>query len=534
MSAYVLLAAQLLAAMQQAKIDQKRRTPRSSSTSHALSTSSLGRKSTRSSHRSGSLDKNPAKKVYDFNLNSYVDRQSLRTPVERRLDEHDRVYEQLHSARFRDRNAHMSQYLAGGRALFTPSSVQMLRYSYFQDFVGDTAFVATQMLNRTTDGRSALRFGRKLDKIRAQQDRVVRNKRSGVYGSMADDFDTSDDDDCEPTPRSHSRQLSHMGGANVRALVKSHHFWNDVYQDLKFHSIQNKASVNYFDLLPSINQTTTFFGDVLDHFLYHLQAHVMPGDDGPYFYFRDTSCEYLQEQAHTHHAIYNTQAQVSHSMSTATPLARDLAPHQLLVHRDMMGQLVETVVENLRHNFSFSGQRTDHKQTEALLGTWRYFLRFLVFEVLLAERPSEQASGSEYPEPNVDSTPRGSSDRHIFRSSMELVDPHIRHASPASAKARRGSMSSRNTSISAISEATGGSLSSHMSAVSSPSTMSSPALRFRDGVVSSAASGSSSLVMAEHVNFPYQAGTPKVFFEDRKEKKKKKLIFDKFKKTRDD
>lgn len=547
MSAFVLLAAHQLAAMLQTKIDRKKRAVRSSNASHSLSNSSLHRNNTRTSHGSGSLhDRNPHRKVYDIDLATYVQKHTFRSVVDKKIEEHERTCATLNGVKYRERNAHMNRYTAGGRRIFTASSVQMLRYSYFQDFVGDTAFVTTQMHNRKADGRSTLRFGRKLEKILAGDDRVVRNKRCAVYGNVGDDFDTSDDDS-DSTVFCHSRKLSQMGGANVRALIKSNHFWNDVYQDLKFYSIQNKSSVNYFDLLPSINQTTTFFGDILDHFLYHLQVHSiseadLKGEDVgalkdyDYFYFRDGSCQFLREQAKSHQNVYDTQAKMNHSMSSPISHTFDLdreelGIHRFLVHKDMMAQLVETVIENLRSNFSIAGQRADHNQTEALLDLWRHFLRYVIFEELLTQIEAEDASDSEYPEPDIDTKAKSAKDKHVFRSSMELVNPQIRFTSPPSVKERSGSISSRTTDFSAVSTA---SLSSHMSSMSSPSTMSSPALRIRGSVESSIASGGNALSITENINFPYQATAPKMYFTEKTDKKKKKLIFDKFKKTKPD
>lgn len=495
MSAFMLLSANQNIAYQQHKYTQRQLRKKKSSIEkrRALSivseSSSLRRHDTTTSlNSSKSLEhKKLSKVVYDVNTNQYVPRGSIMTTVEKRVDSYERKLSKLmKSLTKRNLNDKLNQhYGSGDSLLFSNKNLDVLRHTYFHHFEYDYELIERE-INAKRNGRPKLKYVRKINKLKNQDERVTKNTVNGlpsfsreslleetesvntedIVTSESDDhLDYSEDEDLismfkstkfEEDQSFHSTERIYQeystfhsayesnGNANIRRIIKSNQFWNNVYQDIKF--CMNESAINYFELLPNIKYTITFFGDLLDYFLYNIQVLKIEKLDGIesaedieelkkhcYFYFKDQKYDYLTLMSKMHHRMYLDQSLLNHNMSTPSSLiyntgqSIDSIQSDSVVHKKLMNKLIEAMMDNLKSSVGISNRKSQFVQ---LFDLWQRFLKFLVFEVLV-EKDCIQSSplnyrtisfDNEYPEPTIDELSR-SNDYHVSPKQGKFYHP---------------------------------------------------------------------------------------------------------------
>lgn len=417
------------------------------------------------------------------------------TPVERRIDSYEHKLSKLmKSLTRRNLNDKLNQhYGSGDSLLLTSENLNTLRHTYFHHFENDYELIERE-INEKKNGRPKLKYVRKINKLKNQDDKVTKNTVSGlpsfsrenlledtasvntedIVTSESDDhFDYSDDEDLISMFKStkfeedqslysteriyqeystfHSTYESN-NHTSIRKIIKSNQFWNNVYQDIKF--CMNESAINYFELLPNVKYTITFFGDLLDYFLYNIQVLKIEKYDGIesaedieelkkhcYFYFKDHKYDYLTLMSKMHHRMYLDQSLLNHNMSTPSSLIYntgeniDSIQSDSVVHKNLMNKLIEAMMDNLKSSVGISNRKSQFVQ---LFDLWQNFLKFLVFEVLV-EKDCIQSSplnyhtisfDNEYPEPTIDELSK-SNDYHVSPIQGKLYHPQPSNFSPS-------------------------------------------------------------------------------------------------------
>lgn len=396
MSGFMLIAANSASVnLQRQQLQRKkhRKEPRLGSHLGSTSLGSLRRYNTgtsRTSLHSLGLSK---RMVYDINKGTYVRTQEL-SAFEKRVEDYEHRYERLCKRLMcgplnEKMNTH---HMASGDLLLTIDNVDILRYSFYERFTGDLSAIRSHM------AKSPPKYLQKLPEeedfaqdIHSQfQDRI-----DLIYQEYAS-FDSDAQD--------------------VRLVLRSNQFWNNVYQDIKFDHLQVRLGINYFDLLPNVSQTLEFFNDLIDFFLTSVQllqiddvSELSPQEQATvaqyyFFYFKDRDHANLTRLSKMHHQMYLKQLMINVSLgspvSATFSFDRGAEPSDLRVHRDLMSKLISTMVDNLKN--CLSSPRKYH-EAESTLSLWRQFLEFLIFELIIDESIfSDISKENEYPEPNLD------------------------------------------------------------------------------------------------------------------------------------
>lgn len=511
MSAYMLLSTNQSIAYQQQKYTQhqlrKRAKHKKRAQSISLGNSSLRCHDTSLVSSASSDRKSLNKMVYDFNKNQYVPRSSMMSPVEIKVESYEAKLQKLtKTLTMKKMNDKLNDhYGSEDNLLFSIKNLDILRYTYFQQFSYDYDLIQLEIneKNKATN-LPKLKYLRKIDKIKYQDEKVTKNTVSGLpsfsrdnllddRGSVKKDddevltsesedhLDYSDDEELISMVRTvtfdENRSLSSHNHesieriyqeystfqsiyelnnqVNIRKLMKSNQFWNDVYQDLKFSA--NESVINYFDLLPNISHTISFFGDLIDFFLYNIQVLKIENYDGIdapediealkkhcYFYFKDYKYEFLTLMSKMHHRMYLDQSLLSHNLCTPSNLIynsdknHDSIQSDSVIHKNLMNKLIETIMDNLKSSVNTPNRKSHANLNHELFALWKNFLTFLVFEVLV-EKDCIQSSplnyhtisfDNEYPEPTIDDLSK--TNDFEFVSPLQINSKlHFDHGSPS-------------------------------------------------------------------------------------------------------
>lgn len=493
MSAFILLAANSNANAQHQKQLQRRKVKKRAnhdraSSSHKSSMSSSGDSSLKRYNTEASLassNSNPNsmsnisqkshnhKKVYDVNKNAYVDRDQMLSPMEKRIKHYEQTYEKIvMNSQFHHLTEKLNTCQSNlGTSLFSIENLSLLRYSYFKQFNGDYESVSADINEKDDLKKPKLKFVSKIEKL---------NKRNSHKLSSHKDILTSDDESDEDEMAKFAKSINigndndegifqeystfksnQDNGAsfNIRSLMNSKQFWNNIYQDLKFMSIQLNSSINYFELLPSINQSQTFFCKLLEFFLYNIQYltitnfHDIKEDEIKILksystvYFQDFNYDLLLNMGRDHHKMYSNQTIMNNNLSSPISLSfsfekSDSTYDDSRIHRRLMENLIETLIENFKRSLNLPNVKYQHNQNDQLFDLWKDFLNFIIFDIIIEEYEIEKfpepdiLSEDDYPEPTID-------DLTHFNNTIT----HLHHPQPIIPKQSSVQLK-RNTSIS--------------------------------------------------------------------------------------
>ncbi|ODV65199.1 hypothetical protein HYPBUDRAFT_168651 [Hyphopichia burtonii NRRL Y-1933] len=518
MSAYILLAANSSANNAHRKqLEKRRRVKKSGHSQYDPSTTSesIRRYSTYSSlHSSGSRSSSDRKKVYDVNSNAYVDRSMLMTTTEKLLSQYDSQYEAIKNAskyqwlNEKLNHCHLDTSIDDS-LLLTEKHLNLLRYSYFKTFTHDYDLILRNMNSTDSNNQPSLKYLRKIEKLRR-----AKNKISHESIQTSDDDDDTKEED-EDVKMAHfakclninderaifqeystfKANLDNGAKSNIRSLMKSNNFWNNIYQDIKFNYIQLKHSYNYFDYLPRIEFTMNFFGELFDLFLYNikmLKINIpnnlrLKNEDADFlqkftfFYFDNHNYEKIIEMSHRHLKTYQTQSTMNNTLNSPISLSfnldrKDSVQQDLNIHKDLMNKLIETLIDNLKNSLNLPDRIYQHNENNKLFKLWESFLRLVIFDLLVDEKYYLQQFNNEtneeddvlpaptidYEDDDYDSCLSPSSSTFDFTSPMQ-INPSSWASSPIQSRSsiissntnklkimRNSSVSSRSTTPSSI------------------------------------------------------------------------------------
>jgi len=175
----------------------------------------------------------------------------------------------------------------------------------------------------------------------------------------------------------------------VRSQLSSPQFWNNIYQDIKFLSLN--SSLPFYDMLPPINQNMEFFNTFVNYNISNVS--ILQGDHTGlsgsdletiqthfFFYFTALQYEDLKRMNQSHQEMYCKQL-----LYAGHTNLRASGPH-----KELMNVLLNTIIENIQF------ARGSH-----LGQLWKCFLKFVIFEIATNEKIS-QGFPDENPEAEID------------------------------------------------------------------------------------------------------------------------------------
>ncbi|KAK6457101.1 uncharacterized protein RJT20DRAFT_37257 [Scheffersomyces xylosifermentans] len=398
------------------------------------------------------------RKVFNINTNTYIDRELMRSPLEKKISEWEKQYMKFkRESRFHETNDSITTYSVDGIRLFSKRNVRVLRYTYFEDFTSDYDLIDYRMktnrprlrfmekilkLNKITEGggKSGLPSFMKEDTLDEKGDNesaMISDDNSSVdereLSEWLSQLRTAEDDSSsglstslEGLYQDFTRFQQPTKKTTVRKLLSSNQFWNNVYQDLKFDSIHMKSSIDCFDMMPSVSQVMHFYKELVDYFLYNLKLLTVTGEGDKYnfFYFNDFNHDYFtlmnkvhsrmyKQQSHWNSSLNNVQHplnrlhshqshlsyqshQSHHSISSST--SREKIEDRVDAHRTLINRLIDAIIDNLK--FSTTDSRANDPSSSRLFELWRNFLQFLFLELLVHQE--EDVEEEKLPEPDPD------------------------------------------------------------------------------------------------------------------------------------
>ncbi|ODV79163.1 uncharacterized protein CANTADRAFT_90267 [Suhomyces tanzawaensis NRRL Y-17324] len=365
------------------------------------------------------------KKVFDLDTCSYVYKTIELPPLEMKISEFEQKFMALtNECKYHHLNESLNKYKKdSGELLFSVRNAHILRYSYFEEFINDYQLIQLKANQFKRNGDHKLKYMRKIAKITMRSDEVngFPSMLAPISADNVDELKTdeeSEDDEQDEemdmmyrlnkfslTEQKPEKKASDKPAINVRMLFKSNQFWNNVYQDLKYDSIQVKSTFNYFELLPPIHQTMNFFGELIDYLLYNLfilsgdptnlesLADVQTIQNYNFFYYKDFSYEYVHLMRGEHFKMYNNQSLINGSinhMKSTDSFGRKKSNFagevDLDTHRVLISKLIETVIENLKSATSISQSTSNMNGYDDLFGLWRSLLKFTLNELIIDGR----------------------------------------------------------------------------------------------------------------------------------------------------
>lgn len=430
MSAFLLLAAtselRILDEQRKKHRRRDRKEGTNSSGHHKSKDPSYARNRRRSDASSNtSTSTSTSRKVFDINTSSYVDRKTVQSPLEEKKREWVTKLDNLKKeCRFHKENEAMSSYEVNGSKLFTKRNLRILRYTYLEEFTADYDLIDYRMKSK----RKSIKFMMKLSAINRKHKQglptfdegqnigpqgfhdndsevesdneeefsnqfgineeelveLARNVRIGDAQSMTS-LDNSLDKSLEGLYQEYATFQKSYGGkkSTIKKIFKSNQFWNNVYQDLKFESRQN-SSVDLFELMPSADQIASFFDEFISYFLLNLQllTIVGEGDDYNFFYFHDFNHGYFKILNDIHNLMYVQQSTWSNTFHNndfrnQVPLIMHQGNNRAKIRRQLIAELIDAIMENLRISTNAIDNRISEKQHEKLFDLWRKFLDYL-------------------------------------------------------------------------------------------------------------------------------------------------------------
>ncbi|RCK57524.1 hypothetical protein Cantr_06654 [Candida viswanathii] len=348
MSAFLLVSDQATASYNKKRV---RRNKTSSSAQSIISTSSSSGSAPLSSTTSfaQSQEAKNKKKVFDINTNSYVD--YVRPAFEISIMQYDGNLARLKSSP----NSRFNEVL-NHKHIFDLKAIEMLRYTYFEDLNYNS--VASFRLNqKKPNGDYKLSYMNKIARLTQTVEQGL--PRFSLCEDEDGDDEQSDDD-------FGNRQ-------NIQSILHCGQFWNNVFQEMKFESLQSK--INYVEYLPSLGQLKNFYNEILEYFLCNMHI-LKPGTEGVtdpeeviqllnchYVYFTEFNYEYFRIMKLEHDKLFRSCQDTN---------------HRYMVYE----KLLDIISTNIR---AMSG----NKQNPAL-PIWEQFLEFIFFEVLSQDYSKQQ------------------------------------------------------------------------------------------------------------------------------------------------
>lgn len=448
------------------------------------------------------------KKCYDENTSSYKMKQVPLLPLEAKISKYEKEFLILKNFRFHQRNLKLNH-----EELFTVKNLNILRYTYFKELSNNYEAIQYRTSLYKYNGDYKLRYLRKIAAIS-----ISHTTKSGlptleVEREVSTDLESEDESDetVEFFVRPNQMSLS----LNIRSILQQTQFWNTVYQDIKLYSIH---SVNHYDQLPSMNQARSFFTEIVDYTLYHINQ--LTGDCSDlqtasdiqlaqaymFTYFKDYDYDYFRLMKNVHNEMYSS---------------NDPALFKLLV---------ETVMENVKNSTAMVINRQNYDEVFAI---WEKLFNYIIFDVLDKKDYHQFGDYNEM-------TTKAKEDGSIHDTSSQFDNMSISTRSPQENSPSRSvhdpMRSPHDTSLRATLNHDNISLRSPLftqvdSSIRSALISQHENISMRSPLIMSSRYNSVALSVSSHTPFEYPAPSPDLLkITEVEEKKKKKLIW-KFRKS---
>lgn len=428
MSGYLFLAAtngataySLNKQAQAKKRSQRLDDARSISNRSSLSSRSSMSSSRASIHSSKKPHQPRTKKKFDMNTSTYVT--VVESPYERRLQKYEQKYYKLYKeCQNHQQNEFLSRYRLGdGELLFTEDNLNILRYTFFKQITNDYEKISEDM-SRKQNGQYKLKYMRRLLEIKQRQKSSIRglpslsaeNLLDDNSGDTVDESEELDESDDESPKESYPGTEEYTYKPNlminlkptlsIKDLIKSNQLWNDVYQDLKFNLMEFSRNVNYFELLPNLNQLVTFYKEAIEYFLMNIECLSCNLNDlseeeyedlitCKFHYLKDFCYEWFKIMSNTHFKLFNDQSVLNSNIN----MYHD---NNFTTHKQLLKRIIDTIMENLRNSIPEANKLND------VLTLWEGFFNFIVFEMIVknynTHNLNELSVTDHLPEPNLD------------------------------------------------------------------------------------------------------------------------------------
>ncbi|CAH6722756.1 hypothetical protein CLIB1444_11S00430 [[Candida] jaroonii] len=415
-------------------------------------TKSISTKSTKSSQSSGH---HTSKKRFDLNTSNYVDVSEYEQIIARYEKKFNGL---INECVFHETNENLNRFHGtDGDLLFNEKNINILRYSFYKKVTGDYNEILKDMKAKKVDGKTPkLRYMRKLKQFRRASSRSVSGLPNlstdnltivDTFAEEANDSEVSSDEEVE-----HSRQddeefdydeldnlynqYSNMDKpVGIKDLIKSNQFWNNVYQDLKYNLMEISANLNYFELLPNINQLLTFYREIIDYFLINLQdLHCNTSSaknlsdleseklrNYRFYYLKDFNYEWFKIMSNLHYKFFKNQSILNNTLNI-------LQDEDLTIHRKLVGRIISTIIENFKISMGYQMQSLN-----SVFKLWEDFLNFLMNEIVFKFYESYDdlniMNHISLPEPNLDNNTSTSNSTLSRTKSINSLYSSINHSS---------------------------------------------------------------------------------------------------------
>ncbi|KAK6197390.1 uncharacterized protein RJT21DRAFT_116323 [Scheffersomyces amazonensis] len=266
--------------------------------------------------------------------------------------------EKLNAAIYMSDNNHIHK-------LMSFRHVQLLRYSYFQEFIYDYTYVRNnefkcaymkkiydeEASEEETEDSTSLNGQSNTTANDAITDSSIDRSSFSLSELVIDEYEedlyyirrlrkpsTSQSSPVSPQSKKFEQ---HEQVHNVENIFQSNLFWNAVYQDIKFENYE------LYEKLPILTNLQNFFNDYFEYFFVNLRDY-----NEQYFYFTDLNYQYfsyMNEEFHQNLFKNNEQA---------------------------IELMITTVIDNFRLKISNS------KKLDRLYEMWEHFLKYVILDLV--------------------------------------------------------------------------------------------------------------------------------------------------------
>ncbi|KAK6459855.1 hypothetical protein DFJ63DRAFT_338140 [Scheffersomyces coipomensis] len=289
--------------------------------------------------------------------------------------------------------------------LFTLKNIQLLRYSYFEQFIVDHTYIKNNehkceymhIINNDDEEEEEEEIVEQQEL--SFQDDVSYSLSNLVIHEYEEDLFNSDENrkqkyyNHKPLPSSPAkRREAHEEIINVSKIFKSNQFWNSVYQDIKFENYE------MYQNLPLLNKLQSYMIDYVEYFFLNLNQFDQTNNGrDTLFYFNDLNYQYFN---YMNEEIYH-----------------DMFKGDI----NQLTQLIIIMVDNLKLKISNS------RRLDKLYNLWQIFLNYSLLELTI--NPSDK-----------------------IRSQNQQSSSQVKHQSVISNNSSIISKTSKTSSVSDISE----------------------------------------------------------------------------------
>lgn len=286
---------------------------------------------------------NHRKKVFDIGTNSYVE--FVPPAYEQSVYKYSEALENLKCSPYDKFNE-----LLNHKHTFDLKSIEMFRYTYFED-LNYNSVTSFRLNQKKPNGDYKLSYMNKISRLTKSTEQGL--PRFSLCESESEDVNYEEQDDV------------YQRNQNIRAILLSQQFWNNVLQEMKFESLQSK--INYIEYLPSLSQLKNFYHEILEYFLCNIHI-LKPETEGVtdpeeiiqlqnchYIYFTELNYEYFRIMKLEHDKLFRNCQDINH----------------LYI---VFEKLLDIMTANIK---AMSGNRQN-----PVLPLWEQFLEFLIFDLL--------------------------------------------------------------------------------------------------------------------------------------------------------